>query len=346
MTLQFFDGLKDANIMRKPSWSAGAAWNLITTGRFGDTNGAAKPGWGNGATNACKLTLPTPAATVVYGIAANVGSSSTDGLPLGGIAIASGVNQLATRVNASGFIEVYRNTVPTGTLLATSTGHAPIVGFNYYELKASLATSGGTLIVRLNNIEVINFTGQTAATAGNVAMLNFSSPQTDATVTLDDLYVCDTVDATATQGRANNDFLGDLKVACLLPTGAGDSTQWTPSTGANWTTVDDVPPNITDYVSDPTSGHRDLYVMSDLTGTIGAVYGVQTSLYAAKSDAGAVTMKPTIKESGGTVTSDTAVSPGTTFGPFHGTMRMVRPSDSAVWTASDVNALQAGVEVV
>jgi hypothetical protein len=31
--------------------------------------------------------------------------------------------------------------------------------------------------------------------------------------------------------------------------------------------------------------------------------------------------------------------------PVYGTLRAVRPSDGAVWTTTDVNALQAGAEV-
>lgn len=343
MTLLFIDGLKDANTVRKTGWSG--SWNAIITGRTGDTNGGAQAAWGNNSQRSI-YTLPSDAATLIIGFAGNIGSSNGDGFSLGAYAIASGVVQLCAKINTIGQLEVYRGTTYAGTLIATSSGHPPISGWNYYEFKVLLHTSTGSCQVQLNGVQVVNFSGQTAATSGAVHSIGFSSPLTDNTCSYDDFYVCDAVDATGSQGRANNTFLGDVRVASLLPTSAGDTTGWTPSTGTNFGAVDEVPPNTTDYVAAvaTSTGTRDLYNVTDLTGTITTVYGVQVSLYAIKTDAGAALIKPVVKENS-TVTSQTSQAIGTTYAPLHGALLAVRPSDSAVWTATDVNNLQAGVEI-
>jgi hypothetical protein len=194
---------------------------------------------------------------------------------------------------------------------------------------------------------VLTLTGVvTSSTISNVARIRWVSTGGQSS-TVDDLYLCDIVDATATQGRANNDFLGDLRVATLFPTSAGDTTGWTPSTGANWTDVDETPPNQTDFVSSvaTASGTRDLYNLTDLTGTITAVYALRVGLYATKTDAGAATIKPVTKElTSGTVTADPAQGLAVAYGALYGALRAVKAAGT-VWSAADVNGLQAGVEV-
>jgi hypothetical protein len=74
------------------------------------------------------------------------------------------------------------------------------------------------------------------------------------------------------------------------------------------------------------------------------VFAVRPTLYAAKTDAGAASIKPAIRESSGTVTVDSTATPlSTTYAPYWGTLRKTKPGGGA-WTISDVNGLQLGVE--
>jgi hypothetical protein len=342
MTLLFFDGMQDSVLMPKPEWFVTDAWGGPTTGRDGTTNGAATLA---GSASQRTVALPSSAATCIAGTAFQVTNMAVAASPLSFMSDSTTV-QLVLVINSSGFIEVRRSTL-TGTLLGTSSGHTPITAnqWNSLQAKVLLATSsGGSCTVQLNGVTVLTLTSvTTSGTSGSVTHIRFLSGSSQSLV-IDDLYVCDAVDATATQGRANNDFLGDLRVAVLFPTAAGDNTAWTPSTGSNWAAVDESPPNTTDYVGDSVSGHKDHYTMSDLTGTIATVYAVRESLYAAKSDAGAVSIKPSIKENS-TVTSATSQAPSTSYSIMCGPMYAVKPSNSAVWSTTDINALQAGEEV-
>jgi hypothetical protein len=341
MTLLGFDGLQDAATMTKPEW--GSAVMSSVTGRDGSTNGAAS----SGSVVTWVYTLPTTAAVCICGFAHNYSGSSSlsSANNFWQFRDTAGTAQIAVFVNASGFIEI-RRTNRAGTLLATSAGHTAIAqsAFHSYEIKVGLSTVSATVTVRLDSVQVVTFTGVPSSRTSDVAAVAVNVGAGVSAVQFDDFYVCDAVDATATQGRANNDFLGDLRVQSLFPTADGDTIQWTPSTGANWAAVDEVPPSTADSVSSITSGNRDLYQLGDLTGTIITVYAIRVALYANKSDAGPAQVKPLVKENS-VVTVASAQGLALTAAAIFGPLRAVRPSDSAVWTTTDVNALQAGQEV-
>jgi hypothetical protein len=245
---------------------------------------------------------------------------------------------LSLRWNAAGVLGLYRG----GTLIATAsvTVREPVGVWHYIEMSATIADSGGTCVVKINGTEVINFTGDTknAGTATTIDAIRFQRT-VPGNVYWDDYYLCD-----ATGSAPYNTFLGEVRVQALMPTGAGASTQWTPSTGANWAAVDEVPPSATDYVLTATSGFRDTYAMSDLTGTVNTVLAARTYALAKKSDTGAASIK-IVDRSGSTDYYSTSAALATTDTTMLGTLRITDPATSAAWTASGVNALQAGVEL-
>lgn len=348
MTLLFMDALQEPITFPKPEYSGNFSGSAVT-GRDGQANGAYDI---NGGTTAISrvLTLPTSAATCFVGIA-NRQAQLNDQHYVTTFRDSANTTQLIVYVNSSGFIEV-RRTNFSGTLLGTSSGHAPISvnQWNYFETKATLHTSTGIVTVRLNGVTVLTLTGQaTSSTISNVFSLVWSNPNAAGNTAnfYDDLYVLDAVDATATQGQPNNDFLGDVRVQALFPNAAGDTTGWTPSTGSNFQTVDETPPNTTDFnsVVATSTGTRDLYNLNDLTGTIAAVYAVRVHVIASKTDSGLALIKPVIKENS-VVTADS--SQPLTVGQFTQLSSILwprKPSGPSLWTSSDVNALQAGVEV-
>jgi hypothetical protein len=338
MSLLFFDGFQDSNVVPKPEWLASMS-STPATGRDGTPNSACRGG-------SPTMTLPTPATTCFVGLA-RMATSRPDSPVL--YFHRSGTLELVLTQNSGGMLELRRTSV-SGTLLATSSGHAPIPLTNqwhHFQVKVALRSDGaGVCEVRLNGVTVINYTGQTAGVTGDVTQIQLpSATGGSGDLLYDDMWVCDGVDGTATQGAPNNSFLGDLKVATMLPTAAGDTTQFTPSTGVtNWSLVDENPANTTDYVSTSVSGNRDLYQFSDLPANALAPVAVRVGLYAQKSDAGVSSIKPVIKENG--VVTAGATSPLlTTWAGYWGSLRTKKPSNDTPWTVADVNGLQAGVEL-
>lgn len=247
---------------------------------------------------------------------------------------------LSLRINADGTLKLCLG--DGGTTLATSTATVSNARWRYLEMSGTIADSGGRAIVKLDGVTVIDFTGDTKNGGTNTTIdtvkFGASNNNSNAPITWDDVYICDDT------GLTNNTFLGDVRVQTLLPTGAGASTQFTPSVGFNWDNVNDAPYVSTTYNSDSVSGHRDTYAMGDLLSGTGTIFGVQDVILALKSDAGAASIKAALK-SGATVYYDATINLGTSLAGSSA-IREVDPATSAAWTPTNVNALEFGAEVV
>jgi len=152
-----------------------------------------------------------------------------------------------------------------GTNLATFT--AARNGWMYLELKVTIHASAGTAEVKKDGVVVATFSGQTKNGGTNASVdtirLDSSTNSTGIDIYLDDLYVLNN------SGSKNNDYLGDVRVTTTLPSGAGASTQWTPSTGSNYDNVNDIPLSTSTYNSSAVAGQRDTYDMPNLAITSG-----------------------------------------------------------------------------
>jgi hypothetical protein len=354
MTLLFFDGLQDAAVMPKPEWDVGGWTWSSQTGRDGSANGA-------GMTGFKYLALPSAAATVVAGLAFQVASgglfgNSVSTLVSFGVGGATGTAAMTMiGVSPTGLLEArwgpgnvdYR----TATLIGTA-AHVPLVVGVWHSLQVRLTphASAGALELLLDGVSVLSVSGvKTNGSSTPVTHLALSGSNANGNNFLsyfDDLWVCDAVDASATQGRPNNGYLGDLKVVTLIPSANGDQLDWVPSTGTNHAAlVDEVPPNTSDYVSASVVGARDLFAMTDLPGP-GVVYGVRAAHYSLKTDTGASSVKTLLKEAGGTITAQAAQPLSVSAAAYAGPFAMSKPSaPGTVWSAADINALQVGVEL-
>jgi len=225
-----------------------------------------------------------------------------------------------------------------GTIIGASTNSFVLNAWYYIEFKVTIHSTAGSFELRVN--------GTTETSASSVNTRGGSQDATDrvgfsggGTVKhFDDIYICDG------DGSTHNDFLGDCKILTLFPNGAGNYTQWTPSTGSNWQNVDDNPPNgDTDYNSTSTATNKDTYALSDITLT-GNVKGIQVLAMMRKDDAGSRSSRLLIR------TASTDYS-GPTVGHSDNYVYLRNvwqnnPNTSAAWTVAQVNALEAGVELV
>ena len=246
---------------------------------------------------------------------------------------------LGLKLGATGTISLLRG----ATTIATSSPGLIATGTWYsIEISATINSTTGTCLVRLNGSTVINFTGNTKNGGTNTTFdkVYFYNDNGNTSFFLDDVYVCD-----GTGSAPYNTFLGDVRVYALSPTGAGSSTQWTPDTGSNYARVNEVPYSAANYVQSKTSGQRDTYALADLpAGVVSTIYGVQNNVIAKRTDAGAIAIMPALKSSA-TIAYGSSSIPGTADATISD-MRTTDPNTSAAWTVSAVNALEAGMEVV
>lgn len=249
------------------------------------------------------------------------------------------------RNGTTGIMEVRRGT-SSGTLLATGTQPLYDLTWNYIEMSVTIADSGGNVRVRLNGqtTDEINFTGDTrnGGTSTNIDRIYLYGSNASLVTYASDLYILN-----STGSAPTNTFLGDVAVRTLAPSSNGTDSQLTGSDGDqvnNYLLVDERPYASADYTGGSTPGIRDTYGIADLTAGINTVYGIQINGSMAKSDVSLGTAKLMLR-TGGNLFSGTTRALGTTFVTYS-ELYPINPNTVTNWTVSDVNGLEAGMEVV
>lgn len=248
--------------------------------------------------------------------------------------------QAYLQVNASNQVQVVRG---DGTVLATSANSLSSSITAQLEFKVTPHNSAGSYSLRFNEVLDLSATGVNTRNSSNNSATSvrlFCEVGSSNYIEVDDFYICDAT------GSTNNDFLGTLKIQCLRPTAAGNTTAWTPVIATNWSNVDDPDPDDdTSYVAATAVGTKDTYTFADLhTSASGAtITGVLLSLVAEKDDLLVRKIVPVVRSGG----SDYDGSAITLTGSYvHSTqLYETNPATSVAWTYAGVNAAQFGVKV-
>ena len=223
----------------------------------------------------------------------------------------------------------------------------------YVEADVKLHSVEGLFELRVNGTKVGEFLGDTQANNSgpqaylNTIKFNGLSAAWAGTMQLDDLYILDpTVDGTATQGRAFQNFLGMPRVEALVPV-AGVTNQWAGSDGDsvdNHLLVDERPPSETDYVEGTTTGQRELY---DFSAPVlnGEILAVDVSAYAASPDGGVNPIKTVRQAASGTTQVGPGFVPGSSYKYQTDEAPKALDPDGNPWTKALLDSTQFGVEV-
>lgn len=249
-------------------------------------------------------------------------------------------NHVALWFRSTGQIVVRRGSGSGATALGTTAITTPLVAgvWYYVEVKVKLHDTLGTVDVRVGEVNVLSLTAQDTKNSGTktvfdrIVLLCFDT-------WADDIYLCNTA-------GVRNDFLGDCVVEGLLPSGDGATSQLLGSDGnstSNYALVDEATPDTADYVGSATTGEKDTYAFSNLAHPLGTVLGVSTVVYAAKTDAGARSIRA-VTRVGGTDYPGSDASLSTTYAAYSEVLEL-DPSTVTAWTVSSVNGAEFGVEV-
>lgn len=329
--LQFFDGFDHYNstTLLAAKWGAIVNSPLFTTGR-GGVGQAVRLYSGR----ACSRAVAGNPATVVCGFAFKYLAGGNT--PIFRALDGSTVHFQLYFNYATGVLGAYRNTTLLGETVPGAAG-AATTDFIYIELRVTVDDVAGSVVVRVNGAEVLALSGIDTRN-GASAQITTVQIWGGQDAVFDDFYLCDTT------GALNNDFLGDVKVVTLYPNGAGDSTDFTPLSGANYENVDEaIADGDTTYVQSSTVGHKDFYSFEGLSYTPEAIHGVQAVTVVRKDDAGTREVR-VVTKSGATTTPGAAHALGTSYGVAMDLLEL-NPNDAGAWSRSDIDALQVGVEV-
>jgi len=338
MALRFFDGFDHyaiADDTRK--WTT----RVVTNGSISSSGTRFSSGsyWQVGAWQIGLQKVIDSQATWVFGCAVYVGSAPTNDEYIV-VFIDGTTHHVRLKLLANQKLQVSRG---DGTVLATGTATVSLSTWHYIEIKVTISDSAGAAEVRLNGVTDINISSVDTRNGGNASAdtIQIAGGPSSSGVDMryDDVYLCDGT------GSINNDFLGDVRVSALYPTGAGAHTDWTPSTGSNWQNVDDATSNgDTDYNSSGTPNQIDTYAMGDLPASAASVLGVFYHFWVRKDDAGSRQVAPVVRISGTDYVGTTVTVPSS-YDEFH-EMHETSPATSAAWTVSEVNGMEYGVKEI
>lgn len=272
MALRLVEGFDHmiASLVTTKGWGLNPA--SMTPGRFGGQAARTTVGTVNAKS------LPAPLTTLFTGWAVRLAS------------LVNGADFITLRAGATATVRLSTNLTNKlqvrnsgGTVIATGTTGILTNTWYYIELGPVIAGASGSIEVRLNGVS-----GEIPAATGNfgstgIDNVGFGTTNTGNNADFDDIYVCDNT------GAMNNGFLGDVRVATIMPNADGAHTAWTPTGGgSHFSQVDEItgtfPDGDTTYVSDSTPGDIDSYAFDDIDGGA-TVYGIQKAAYVRKDDA-------------------------------------------------------------
>jgi hypothetical protein len=256
----------------------------------------------------------------------------------------SGGEQLSLRLTGGGLLLYVSR---AGTTLATAATPLNAGSWNYIEFKATIHNTSGAYAVRVNGAPVagisdatnVNTRGTGTNNSANQVWFHDSHFRPIA-FRYSDVYILDD-----TGSAPLNNFLGDVRYDVLYPDGAGAYSQWTPTSGDNYTNVDESPANQTDYVESTADDQIDSYSFADMSVAASTIYVVQVNAYAQKTDAGAKSLAIFCKASDGTE----SVSADQALGSSWLVYRRILPGEpysggTRPWTVARVNGSQFGVK--
>ena len=253
-------------------------------------------------------------------------------------------SQLALRVGTSGEISIGRasGTVSDGLGTVLGTTASNLVTLNtwcYIEMEFVISDSVGSINLYVNGTNVLSLSNvdtkanATLSTVNTLYLGDTSSTSGRGVCLYDDIYVTDTPTR-----------LGEQRIETLYPSADTAQLQWTPSTGSNnYGTVDETLMSNTDYVSAGTVSNYDLYDFTNLSSTPTSISAITINALAQKDNAGTRAIALPVKSS--STTSDGANNYLAAGWTVLNRIIETDPNTSTAWTASSVNALQAGIKV-
>ncbi len=260
-----------------------------------------------------------------------------------------GTAQVTLSWTPDGSLQAKRGNNPSGTVLGTAANVCPFDAWNSFQWKIVVHPTAGSIEVRVNGLPtpILNLTGiNTRASANN--RINGALLFGDgASVSMTRYHLRDWIMFDDT-GMINNTWTGDIRMSVLVPNGVGSSTGFETRVGAatNWQAVANLPNDgETSYVQTATLNATDLYTMSDLPVPPSRIVAIRPFGIMRKTDAGTRVVGLRIKSGATETTSGIEDSLGQTFRTADGGTLTTDPNTGAAWTASAVNAIEAGPKI-
>ena len=226
-------------------------------------------------------------------------------------------------------LDIYRGT----TVIASGTKNIVNDVTYLVEVRFKIADAGGRFVVKVDDVTDIDFTGDTQEstyTQFNRVRLGYYASTYFAAAYYDNFRM------------DNAGWIGTSRIQAKIPSGVGNSTNWTPSAGANWQCIDERPASDVDYNKINSNNITDTYLTDNLTGSINSIKCVQGQSRTRTEGTPTPTNLKLVTRRSGTdyLSGDKAIS--ATYKSLFNIWE-TDPSTSVAWTESGVNAAESGI---
>ena len=230
-----------------------------------------------------------------------------------------------------------------GTLLATSADNVVTpTSWQYLEIKSVCHASSGSVIIKINGVEVINVSGVNTQNAGSggislIHMRNYSD--TGGGACIDDLYICD-----ETGPAPFNDFLGDVEVHGNKFTSDETDGTFTTNDTTHYGAIDDIGSGYeTKYIEGDAVGEKDSFGIVPASDNP-SVYAVEVVAHGFNSGGGTAKFKPYVNIDGVRYYGSELISPaGSSDKRSH--VWPLNPKTGGSWSKLVIAAAEFGYEV-
>lgn len=246
-------------------------------------------------------------------------------------ALSTGTTQHASfRLNLNGGFSVYGDSINRGEsipgIITPQTWHHIECQFDN--------NASGTCVFVVDGVEILRATGDFIDGGVNSSVLLYAAA---ARVFVDDIVI-------QQDASVQPPLLGRHKIETLLPTGAGNTSDFTGTFADIDDTLNTHDGDTTTITSDVLNAKSD-FAMGDIAGSVGTVHAVKPITQFKKSDSGVTGITNYIR-SGTTDYSDSTELVSTEIYQSRiGDIREVDPDTATAWTEAGVNAAQLGIEI-
>lgn len=256
--------------------------------------------------------------------------------------------QIGLRLTPTGSFQFFRGNTALGS---ASTIPLTFNAWHYLEMKIVIDSTNGIVELKIDGafgIQLSSQNTQQTANAWATALVIGNNWNTFngalnsgafAEAYFDDFYLLDG------SGSANNTYLGDIKVQCVMPSGNGSRNDFTVfGAAANWQCVDEKPPDDgTTFVQTQTLGAIDRYTFPAISAQ--TVFAVCINMRALKTDASRRSLRGDIKSGATIVDTGRDLDLLETTWQFFQGISETDPNTSAQWTATNINAAEFGIKL-
>lgn len=249
--------------------------------------------------------------------------------------------QMQIAVKPDGAVIIWRGHMTTGVQVAASVpGVIDLSLHQFVSAKCKIDNAAGEVIVRVNDTQVVSFSGDTQVTANAYATniwVGGRPPNPSFSLHFSDFRVNDD------SGAKNNSFPVPSRILCLFPTGDGVSSDYTRNVGASdWEAVDEVQSDDdTTYIESSTVGHVSYFDVQDPVAFNAAVFAVAVNTIDKRDDVGARTARHKIRFGAGPT-----VSNGAAYSPAAAQYTNSQTIFEDTISQSELDGLQIGAEVM